>query len=100
MFKEMLSNSYLFGANAPFIEQLYESFLQDPASVEPRWRDYFEELQRLEQGPRDIAHTPIQDAFVRLARERRGGNGHAAPLSSLTQAHVAKQVAVLQLINA
>ncbi len=100
MFKEMLSNSYLFGANAPFIEQLYESFLQDPASVESRWRDYFEELQRLEQGPRDIAHTPIQDAFVRLARERRGGNGHAAPLSSLTQAHVAKQVAVLQLVNA
>ena len=79
MFKEMLSNSYLFGANAPFIEQLYESYLQDPAAVEPRWRDYFEELQRLEQGPRDVAHTPIQEAFVRLAKERRGGDGRAAP---------------------
>jgi 2-oxoglutarate dehydrogenase E1 component len=99
MFKEMLSNSYLFGANAPFIEQLYESFLQDPASVEPRWRDYFEELQTLEQGPRDVAHTPIQEAFVRLAKERRGGNGHAAP-TSVSEAQVAKQVAVLQLINA
>jgi 2-oxoglutarate dehydrogenase E1 component len=96
----MLANSYLFGANAPFIEQLYESYLQDPAAVEPRWRDYFEELQRLEQGPRDIAHTPIQEEFVRLARERRGGNGHAAPLSALSEEHVAKQVAVLQLINA
>ena len=40
MFKEMLSNSYLFGANAPFIEQLYEAFLQDPAAVDPHWRDY------------------------------------------------------------
>ena len=100
MFKEMLSNSYLFGANAPFIEQLYESFLTDPASVEPRWRDYFEELQSLQQGPRDIAHSPVQEAFVRLARERRGGNGHAGALSTLSEAHVAKQVAVLQLINA
>lgn len=100
MYKEMLSNSYLFGANAPFIEQLYEAFLRDPAAVEPRWRDYFEELQRLEQGPRDVAHTPIQDAFVRLAKERRGGDGHAAPLSALSEAHVGKQVAVLQLINA
>ena len=100
MFQEMLSNSYLFGANAPFIEQLYESFLHDPASVEPRWRDYFEELQRLEQGPRDVAHAPIQEAFVRLARERGGANGDAAQLSTLSEAHVARQVAVLQLINA
>jgi 2-oxoglutarate dehydrogenase E1 component len=99
MFKEMLSNSYLFGANAPFIEQLYESFLENPAAVEPRWRDYFEELQRIEQGPRDVAHTPIQDAFVAAAKQRRGGNGHAAPTSA-AQAQVAKQIAVLQLINA
>jgi 2-oxoglutarate dehydrogenase E1 component len=99
MFKEMLSNSYLFGANAPFIEQLYESYLADPASVEPRWRDYFEELQRIEQGPRDVAHTPVQEAFIKLARERRGGNGHAAP-GTVSEAQVAKQIAVLQLISA
>jgi len=99
MFKEMLSNSYLFGANAPFIEQLYEAYLANPASVEPRWRDYFEELQRIEEGPRDVAHTPIQDAFVKLAKERRGGNGHAAPIAA-AESQVARQIAVLQLINA
>jgi len=99
MFKEMLSNSYLYGANAPFIEQLYESFLADPASVDPRWRDYFEELQRIEQGPRDVAHTPIQEAFVKLARERRGGNVQPAP-GTVTEEQVAKQIAVLQLIAA
>ena len=38
MMKEFLGNSYLFGSNAPFIEALYESYLQDPQSVEPRWR--------------------------------------------------------------
>jgi 2-oxoglutarate dehydrogenase E1 component len=99
MFKQMLSNSYLFGANAPFIEQLYESYLQNPANVEARWRDYFAELERLDQGPKDVAHAPVQEAFVRLAKERRGGNGHLAPASA-TEAQVAKQVAVLQLINA
>ncbi len=99
MFKEMLSNSYLFGANAPFIEQLYEAYLANPEAVEPRWRGYFEELQRAEAGPRDVAHTPIQEAFVRLARERRGGNGHAAP-GTVSEAQLLKQVAVLQLIAA
>ena len=99
MFEQMLSNSYLFGANAPFIEQLYESYLQNPASVDSHWRDYFGELERLDDGPKDVAHTPIQQAFVRLAKERRGGNGHLSPVSA-TEAQVAKQIAVLQLINA
>ena len=39
--KQMLGNSYLFGANAPFIEELYESYLENPASVTDVWRDYF-----------------------------------------------------------
>ena len=81
MFEQMLSNSYLFGANAPFIEQLYESYLQNPENVEGHWRDYFAELERLDQGPKDVAHAPIQEAFVRIAKERRGGNGHLAPAS-------------------
>ena len=45
--KQMLSNSYLFGANAPFIEELYEAYLVNPAAVEPAWRDYFEKLGTL-----------------------------------------------------
>ncbi|RPI39646.1 MAG: 2-oxoglutarate dehydrogenase E1 component, partial [Betaproteobacteria bacterium] len=99
MFKEMLSDSYLFGANAPFIEALYEAYLADPASVEPRWRDYFEELQKIGQGALDVAHTPIQEAFVKLARERRGGTTHVPP-GTVSEAQVAKQIAVLQLIAA
>ena len=30
MMKAFLGSSYLFGGNAPFIEDLYESYLQDP----------------------------------------------------------------------
>src|SRR3979490_1885820 len=48
--KEFLSNSYLFGANAPFIEELYEAYLGDPQSVPEQWREYFERLQRLPTG--------------------------------------------------
>ena len=40
--KQMLSNSYLFGANAPFIEQLYESYLDNPQSIPEQWREYFD----------------------------------------------------------
>mgnify|MGYP001574181240 CR=1 FL=1 len=70
MMKQMLGSSYLFGANAPFIEALYDAWLRDPASVEPRWRDYFDELQRLDQGAPDVSHFEVQERFAGLARNR------------------------------
>jgi 2-oxoglutarate dehydrogenase E1 component len=96
MMREMLGNSYLFGSNAPFIEALYESYLSDPASVDERWRGYFDELQKLDDGERDVAHAPIQEAFAR--RAKRGRALTAAGVVSA--AAMQKQISVLQLINA
>jgi len=36
--------SFLFGANAPFIEELYARFLEDPNRVDADWRTFFEAL--------------------------------------------------------
>jgi 2-oxoglutarate dehydrogenase E1 component len=36
--------SFLFGANAPFIEELYERYLGDPNAVDTEWRTFFEAL--------------------------------------------------------
>ena len=36
--------SFLFGANAPFIEELYERYLGDPSAVDAEWRTFFEAL--------------------------------------------------------
>src|SRR3954469_15328430 len=36
--------SFLFGANAPFIEELYARFLEDPCKFDPDWRTFFEAL--------------------------------------------------------
>src|SRR3954453_20948241 len=36
--------SFLFGANAPFIEELYARFLDDPSRVDADWRTFFEAL--------------------------------------------------------
>ena len=94
MFKEMLGNSYLYGANAPFIEALYDRYLEDPNAVEQRWRVYFDELQRLDDGAPDVSHTPIQEHLAQLARQHRPGTGANQPQLS------EKQYAVLQLISA
>jgi 2-oxoglutarate dehydrogenase E1 component len=97
MMKQMLGSSYLFGANAPFIEALYDAWLRDPESVEPRWRDYFSELQRLDAGAPDVSHFEVQERFARLARQERGpGTTVVINRPQLGE----KQFAVLQLISA
>ena len=88
--QELEGTSTLFGANAPFIEELYERYLADPASVDANWRAYFDELRG---GANDVAHTPVIESFVELARNRRVQGA----MVDATTMH--KQVLVLRLIS-
>ncbi|MGH8677469.1 MAG: 2-oxoglutarate dehydrogenase E1 component, partial [Burkholderiales bacterium] len=95
MMKEFLGNSYLFGANAPFIEELYEAYLNDADSVAPEWRRYFDQMQEA-PGARDVSHAPVIESFIKLAKTRRDAHVPTAAVASAEK----KQVTVLQLINA
>jgi 2-oxoglutarate dehydrogenase E1 component len=48
-----LETSFLDGTNALFVEQLHAQYLADPASVDPSWRAFFEEM-----GDKTAAHGP------------------------------------------
>ena len=56
MMKELEATSNLYGANAPYVEELYERYLADPADVPAEWRAYFDELRGDAQ---DVAHAPV-----------------------------------------
>ena len=74
---------------APFVEDLYEQYLQNPASVSDEWRSYFDALPAWEKPAAEMPHAPIRRAFE-------------TPASSMAPDadHERKQVKVLQLINA
>ena len=98
MMKQMLSNSYLFGTNTPYIEELYEAYLANPASVDAQWRDYFDKLATLPgagtyTGP-DVAHGPVIASFAERAKD---GTLHTPPKAVVADE---KQAKVTQLINA
>ena len=96
MMQEMFGTSYLFGSNAPFIEELYDAYLADPASVDGTWRQYFDALQRSGDGP-DVSHEQVRTKFAEMARR----SPYQVSASSGISAEAAlKQVAVLQLIGA
>lgn len=102
MMKAFLENSYLFGGNAPYVEDLYEQYLSNPALVSEQWRSYFDNMQNVpaasgEIDVRDIAHAPVVESFAQRAKQ----NKFLAAQSANNNLGVAKkQVSVQSLIAA
>ncbi|CAG7602383.1 2-oxoglutarate dehydrogenase E1 component [Candidatus Vallotia tarda] len=73
MKRQFQLNSYLFGGNAPYIEELYEAYLDNPASIHENWQNYFDVLRNMPssdgQNSNDVAHAPIIESFARRAKK-------------------------------
>ena len=95
--KEARNFSYLFGSNAPYIEELYEAYLDNPQSVEETWQRYFADLANTGSGTKDVAHHPIQESFVQLAKQQRSASNAT---KGLDEDLLKKQIAVLRLMTA
>ncbi|MEX2164391.1 MAG: 2-oxoglutarate dehydrogenase E1 component [Sulfuricaulis sp.] len=93
-------SSPLAGGNAAYLEQLYEQFLHDPDSVPQAWRQYFENLPRVDGVTQDIPHSIIREEFRKRARQLRSLARPRAEQAAVTADQAHKQVKVLQLINA
>ena len=91
--KAWTESSHLSGANAAYIEELYESYLDNAQSVSAEWRELFQQLPKIEGADVEYRHSKIRDEYRELAQQTQktvvvsGGSD-------------AKQVKVLQLINA
>ena len=100
MLQQYRSNSYLFGGNAPYVEELYEAYLDNPGSVPESWRAYFDALQNVPANDgsqsRDVAHAPVIESFAQRAKANAFGN--RASIDDLAVAR--KQVHVQSLIAA
>ncbi|RRD58706.1 2-oxoglutarate dehydrogenase E1 component [Comamonadaceae bacterium OH2545_COT-014] len=66
-------NTYLFGGNAPYVEEMYENYLANPGSVPDSWREYFDALQHVPavdgSDTRDVPHLPVINAFAERAKQ-------------------------------
>ncbi|NLS11576.1 2-oxoglutarate dehydrogenase E1 component [Vibrio sp. SM6] len=93
--KAWLESSHLAGANATYVEDLYELYLSDPDLVSEEWIRVFEGLPKPVDEVAEQPHSRIRDYFRRLAQETKHYNVQVSDPDV-----DAKQVKVLQLINA
>jgi len=93
-------NTYLFGGNAPYVEEMYENYLANPGSVPDSWREYFDALQHVPAADgsedRDVPHLPVINAFA----ERAKAGGTRVVVASSDAEMGRKRTAVQQLIAA
>jgi 2-oxoglutarate dehydrogenase E1 component len=94
-------NSYLFGGNAPYVEEMYENYLANPGSVPDNWRDYFDALQHVPavdgSNAKDVPHMPVVNAFAQRAKQ---GGTRVVVAAGGDQELARKGTAVQQLIAA
>jgi 2-oxoglutarate dehydrogenase E1 component len=100
VYKAFNGNSYLFGGNAPYVEEMYENYLSNPTTVTDEWRSYFDALQNVPavdgSDMRDLPHQPVINAFAAMAKQGTTKVVQSNPDSEMGR----KRVAVQQLIAA
>lgn len=97
--EQLWSTSQLAGGNVAYIEELFETYLRDPNEVPEEWRQYFNQLPRVEENiTTDIPHKPIREQFLLLSKNQN--RAKPTSQSSVSSEFERKQVKVLQLINA
>ena len=101
VYQAYASNTYLFGGNAPYVEEMYENYLANPGSVTDTWREYFDALQNVPAGDgsdsRDVPHLPVINAFAERAKQ----GGTRVVLATGADSEMGrKRTAVQQLIAA
>jgi 2-oxoglutarate dehydrogenase E1 component len=93
-------NTFLFGGNAPYVEEMYENYLANPGSVPESWREYFDALQHVPatdgSNAKDVPHLPVINAFA----ERAKAGGTKVVVASVDAEMGRKRTAVQQLIAA
>src|SRR3954469_5223760 len=100
MMQQYTANSYLFGGNAPYAEELYEAYLDNPGSVPDNWRAYFDAMQHVPSvdgtNKPDVAHASVIASFAEHTKA-----GPVRPVvASADDKMGRKRVAATQLIAA
>ncbi|HRN62935.1 MAG TPA: thiamine pyrophosphate-dependent enzyme, partial [Luteimonas sp.] len=65
LLKQFAQSSQL-GANAAYIEDLYEQYLVSPDSVGPKWKAWFDGFKGREAG--DVPHSPVMAAVAEAGK--------------------------------
>ncbi|MGE0829894.1 MAG: 2-oxoglutarate dehydrogenase E1 component [Hyphomonadaceae bacterium] len=83
----LLETSFLYGGNAVYVEEMHARYLEDPNSVDPSWRQIF---QNLPDAPADVRQAVEGPSWGRPDLVRGGASETTALLDGNWPANQAK----------
>lgn len=87
--------SYIANSDAAYVDQLYQSYRQDPQSVDASWQQFFKGFEfSLTYG------ETANGTNGKTNGAATNGNGHAATAKPVDASHAEKEVSVASLIKA
>ena len=92
-FDAMFKSAHLYGGSAAYLEQLYECYLDDAASIPDHWREIFDQFNASGKFEQDISHQAIQQTLVNAAKQ-------SAPAVIQSEANLNAQANVDKMIHA
>ncbi|HVI26734.1 MAG TPA: 2-oxoglutarate dehydrogenase E1 component [Xanthomonadaceae bacterium] len=87
---KQFSRTSQLGANAAYLEELYEQYLVAPDSVGPQWKRYFDELKGREAG--DVPHSAVMAQVAAAGRQAARGMVPAAGTGDARERAVGKLI--------
>ena len=65
---DYMSDSHTSGGHLSYLEDLYESYLQDPNSISEEWKTYFNDLPFQNGSKKDSSHLDVIKHFQNTPR--------------------------------
>lgn len=98
--EQLWSTAHISGGNAAYVEELYDTYLHDPSGIPEEWKEYFDQLPRINNASaNDTPHSVIREQFRLLAKYRPSSGATVTPSQAAIADHDQKQVNVLQLVQ-
>jgi 2-oxoglutarate dehydrogenase E1 component len=87
---KQFSQSSQLGANAAYIEDLYEQYLVSPDSVSAQWKAYFDGFKGREAG--DVPHSAVLDSIAEAGRAAARGQAGGSGVADERERHVGRLI--------
>ena len=53
-------------ANMAYLESLYEDYLENPSSIDPTWKQYFDQMLASDISSQEVPNSKVKQAFIDL----------------------------------
>jgi 2-oxoglutarate dehydrogenase E1 component len=93
--QDLQQDSYLGSGNEEYLENLYETYLTHPESVDPAWQDFFAKMAYATTEV-EIPHTAVREQFANLAKHKQ----HKPKLTHKSELGGEQQEGVVEFIAA